>query len=277
MKYFVVLMVVLLVFGGIYLSLLTPSHDRNWQEHFIPTYDASIEEDDTVVLSLVRDWQHDVSGATSKEWLKNVRIHPTEVERVWFIITSIGESKFVAHSFVSFELKDGRAYSFSIEARREEGEDYSAFMGLFNKYELAYSWGTERDFIGVRRFFLDYHTEIYPLELSSEQAGALFTAMAKATAQVADEPRFYNTLTANCTNLLAEAVNSMSPDRLPYDLSWHLPALSIGYLMEQGFIDSKGLDAKSLRQQSSIDDFTNELKKSEDFSATLRELYEANN
>lgn len=265
------------LYGLVYYSSLKPSHDRRWYDYYAYTPDAVIHEDNAVVLRYVRDWKHQPSETVDKSWLENVMVRPEEVSRVWFALSAIGDSKYVAHSYLVFELEDGRALSFSIEARREEGEPYSPISGLFRKYELNYSWGLERDFVGVRLFVLDYQTELYPLQLSKEQAGAVFLAMAKATHEVAEKPRFYNTLTGNCTNLLAKAINAAIPGRLPYDISWNLPALSVGYLVEQGFIDASGQSTKEIRRGAIINDFGPELLENnetpEDFSSTLRRLY----
>jgi hypothetical protein len=260
-----------------YLYSLESSNDRNWYDYYQNTPDATVSEDGKVTLRYLRDFKHDRSGTAQDEWQENVTIDPEDVSRVWFVLSAIEESKYVAHSFLVFELNDGRAISFSIEARREEGEPYSALLGLFRKYDLIYSWGMERDFVGVRLFVFDYQTEMYPLLLDEEQAGKVFVAMARATADMADNPRFYNTLTGNCTNLLAKAINEAVPGRLPYDLSWNLPALSVGYLIEQGFIDSKGADIDAVRANAVINDFTDELMSVNDsaldFSRTLRRLY----
>ena len=263
--------------GIVYLTTLKPSHDRNWYDFYDRTPDSSFEEDGTVVLRHVRNWKHDYSGTISKEWLEDVRVHPDEIKRVWFVISAIGDSKLVAHSFLNFELEDGRVISFSIEARREIGEPYSAILGLFRQYELAYTWGMERDFVGVRLFALKYRTEVYPLQLTKEEAGGVFKAMARATALVADNPSFYNTLTGNCTNLLAEAINASNPGRLPYDPSWNLPALSVGYLADQGFIKTGGEETIVVREKAVINRFTEELLAAngspEDFSRALRYQY----
>ena len=82
--------------------------------------------------------------------------------------------------------------------------------------------------------------------------------MARATAEIADNPRFYNTMTGNCTNLLAEAINRAKPGRLPYDLAWNLPALSVGYLIDEGLIDSKGMSVEESREAAVINDLTDE-------------------
>jgi len=61
-------------------------------------------------------------------------------------------------------------------------------------------------------------------------------ALESLVAALAEKPRFYNTLTENCTNALAYIVNDIVPRTLPYDISWQLTGYADLYLMKQGFI-----------------------------------------
>lgn len=57
------------------------------------------------------------------------------------------------------------------------------------------------------------------------------------TARVEDKPRWYNTLLANCTNVLARAVNAGGgPRGLPWDISWVLPGYADSFLAREGYI-----------------------------------------
>ena len=59
--------------------------------------------------------------------------------------------------------------------------------------------------------------------------------------------RFYNTLMANCTNMLATIVNTHYPGTLPRHYSWILTGYSDTYLMREGFIEL--VDANEARTQ----------------------------
>ncbi len=225
---------------------LTPSHERNWQEHYARTPDAEVM-DSVVRLRNVRNWSHDESGVTGRVWLDEVEIDPTEIVQVWFALSALSGSASIGHSFLSFELADGQAYTFSIEARREEGEDYSVLLGMLRQYELWYGWGTEQDFFGVSLILLERPLELYPLDLTAEQRARLFVAAARATHEVAEQPRFYNTLTANCTNLLAKAINAQAPGTIPYHPAWNLPGFAPAFLARQGFIADT--DIATLRER----------------------------
>ena len=49
-----------------------------------------------------------------------------------------------------FGFTNGDYVCFSIETRKEKGEDYSAIEGLFRQYELTYIIADERDLVRLR-------------------------------------------------------------------------------------------------------------------------------
>ncbi len=113
-------------------------------------------------------------------------------------------SDWVAHTFLLLEFTDNRVVGVSIEARQEEGETYSPFWGLFNNYELLFSWASARDLLERRAVFLDHTVEVYPLNLSIAHEQSLLRKFLKTTSQLETTPRFYNTLFHNCTNELGK-------------------------------------------------------------------------
>lgn len=244
MKFFRGLVRIGILFGLIglvvwlYLDTLEPRHDREWQPFYAVLPDATVTTD-TVMLHQVRDWRHTATTTYDRTYIATTTIAQDELEQVWFTVQPFAKFAGVGHTLLTFELTDGRAYTFSIEARREAGEEYTALQGLFNQYELIYAWGTARDFLGVRLFFLGDDLYHYPLTLTDAEAWTLLTRVADATATVADQPRFYNTLRANCTNLLAKSINERSDETpLPYGLAWNFPGYSDRYLQTHGYLDS---------------------------------------
>lgn len=218
----------------------SPRSDRAWDTEFARTAVAMPRGDGTVALRNVRDFTYGDGALLTEGWIDEIAVNPRDIVRMWFILEPFAEWKAVGHTFLSFELKDGSAYAFSIEARREKGERYSAFGGLFRNYELTYSWGTERDFITRRLLYLKHPVRMYPLAVAPERAQGLFKSLLQKTNELAIAPRFYNTLTANCTNMLAKLVNQAGPGSVPYDLSWYLPGYSDLFLMRVGLIGDAG-------------------------------------
>lgn len=241
-RFVAVAVVVFVAIVAIMLLVRTPSADRNWMEGVSRVSDARIEED-RVVITNVRDWQHAESGVVSKGWIDEVRLPLDQLVRVWFVLDPYNDSPWTGHSQLTFEFLDGSAYVFSVEARREVNEKYSAFRGAFREYEMVYVWGTERDYVLESLVYLGRPLRLHPLNLSNADAKGLLKAVVGATHELALNPRFYNTLTANCTNVLAKTINERYPGRVPYDLAWNLPGLAEGFLIEEGYITtSKDLE-----------------------------------
>jgi hypothetical protein len=213
----------------------TPQSDIEWGEEFAHITTIETTEQNTLKLSNVRDWTYGEGTIISKDW-RTFEVDPKMITRVWFLTEPFSGWKAIGHTFLSFEFKDGTVLSFSIEARRDAAEGYAAIDGMFNEYELAYVWGTERDLLTRRLFYLDHPVRRFPLEITPEMAEALFRGFVAGTNELAEEPRFYNTLTENCTNTLAEIVNEMNPHTLPYNIAWNLPGFADLYLMDQKFI-----------------------------------------
>lgn len=225
---------------AIFILLREARNDREWESEVANTSSASINADGTVSIKNVRDFTYGDYSIISTEWISEVVVDPKDIVRTWFVLEPFAKWKAVGHTFLTLELADGSAYSFSVEARKEKGEEYSAFLGLFRKYELAYTWGTERDFVTRRLLYLDHPVRMYPLNLDKEQAVKLFMGLIKKTAIVAEHPRFYNTLTANCTSVLAHIANDITPGTVPYDISWNLPGYSDQFLLKIGLINASG-------------------------------------
>lgn len=225
----------------------TPPTEGEWMGHFARTSITETDESGLMHLTNVRDWTYGDKTILTKGWLNEV-VHPDEITRAWFMLEPFPDWRAVGHTYLSFEFKDGTALSFSVEARIEEGKKYSAWKGLINEYVLTYTWGTERDFLLRRLLFLGHTVRMYPLAIDQQAAKELFLELTEKTNEIAAHPRFYNTLTANCTNVLAEFVNERYPGTIPYDISWNFPGSSDKFLIKEGFIkEGTGTDLATYR------------------------------
>lgn len=225
---------VALLFFAVTVFLKEPRADRDW----MPDYDRVATTETSggeVTIRNVRDWTYSIEGPTSHAW-RDVTVDPKTLTRAWFAIEPFSDYSWLAHTFLSFEFDDGETLTFSIEAKKEVGESYALWPALTNEFELIYLWSTERDSLGQVVVGLNRAARLYPLEISSEQARKVFAALLSATNKLAREPRFYNALTENCTNILASIVNDIKPGTLPWSLSWYATGWADTYLMKHGFI-----------------------------------------
>ena len=120
-------------------------------------------------------------------------------------------------------------------ARKEATEGYSSIKGFFKQYELIYIVGDERDLIRVRTNYRKNPLEevyLYRLAGSIENAKRVFLGYLQTINELRDRPKFYNTLTANCTNVIWMH-SRLNPDHLPFSWKILLSGFTPAYLYEQ--------------------------------------------
>lgn len=194
------------------IAILTkaPREDRDWQPHLSVTPSAEHSSDDWRV-GPIRDWTYDAKGPVGTQWTGEVEITPGKVRRVWLLVEPHPGLPAMAHTLVLFEQADGALVGLTIEARKETHEKFAPLRGALRRFELIYVWATPRDLLTRRAVMLDRELELYPLDLTPEQAQAFTRSVLERTQALSQAPRFYSTLHSNCTNELAKAAG----------LSWH--------------------------------------------------------
>ncbi|MEO8010480.1 MAG: DUF4105 domain-containing protein, partial [Dokdonella sp.] len=182
---------------------------------------------------------------------------------------SYWSSPLIAHMIVSFGFDDGGHVAFSVEIRREQHEEFSEIGGFFKQFELSVIAADERDVVAVRTNVRGEDGYLYRITLPPEARRALFLAYLDEANEIASHPRFYNTVSANCTTLVFHMLKQIV-GHLPLDYR----LLATGYLPEYvykvgGFDDSVTLDELTRRGH-----FTGRAKRAgadADFSAAIRE------
>lgn len=205
-----------------------PRADRDWYPYLERAADVTIGAE-AFAVSPVSDWRY-VSDEVADERYVDAAYAFADLREVWFMLEPQPGSQLAAHTLLLFEFEGDRLLGLTIEARRERHEDYSALLGAFNAFELAYVWGTARDFLTRRAVMLDHEVFIYPVAISDAQKRALLTRLLERTEALETQPRYYNTIVSNCTNELAKAAGF---DWAP---AYILTGRSDEYLFRRGLI-----------------------------------------
>jgi hypothetical protein len=160
----------------------------------------------------------------------------------------------------------------SVEARKERGEGYSSIQSFFKRHELIYVVGDERDLIRVRTNYRHDSSEdvyLYRVRGPLENGRRLFLEYVRAINALRERPRFYDTLSTNCTTtiLLHTRVNPGHPP-----LSWKvlLSGHAAEYVYERGRLDTS-LPFEELQWRSRINDAARAADRAPDFSRRIRE------
>jgi len=110
---------------------------------------------------------------------------------------------------------------------------------------------------------------LYRLRTPPQRARALLVAYIKQANDLAAQPRFYNTLTTNCTTTIFAMMRTVTSS-IPFDwrimLTGHLPS----YLYEHGAVDTR-IPLEELRQQADVTSRVDAGSSEVEFSSQLRE------
>ncbi|MBK8542496.1 MAG: DUF4105 domain-containing protein [Caulobacteraceae bacterium] len=194
----------ILAIGSLANMLSPPRMDRNWYPYLSHTPQVEITET-SFTVSPVSDWSYEFDRETDTTYLPSASYNFDELHRVWFMLEPQPGSQLAAHTLLLFEFSDDRILGLTIEARREQGEEYSAFHGQFNAFELIYIWATARDLLVRRATMLDHEVFVYPVDITEAQSRTLLVHLLERSQSLSHTPRYYNTVMSNCTNELAKA------------------------------------------------------------------------
>lgn len=264
------LLLAVLALTGALLAAMEPRRDRAWipQQAVLP---AARFEGSRVRITGVRNFRY--ADATHFTAAYDERVYDLDrLTGAWFVLTPFYSTwRGPAHSFVTFGFADSQFVSISVEARREIGEEYGPLAGLFNRYELLYVIGDERDVIGQRARFNDYPVYLYPIRAPRERIRAVFVEMLERANALRERPEFYNTVTNNCTSNVIAHVNHVAPDRVPTGLATMLPGYTDEVALRLGLIDSD-LDLERARETFRVNDRARAAGDAPDFSLRIREM-----
>ena len=128
----------------------------------------------------------------------------------------------------------------------------------------------ERDAILVRTNVRRHDVYLYPVKTTAAKAQIMLKNMLVEMNDLSVNTRWYNTLTANCTSLIAKHVNEVTPAKLPF-WSWQL--LLTGHAdelaMEAGLLDTD-LRIDQAREKFNITKISQEIGDVEDYSNRIR-------
>jgi hypothetical protein len=233
---------------------LSPSNERDWADDVARVTHGTVE-DDTVTLHNVRNFEWRTGADYTPRW--ETRRYDLDRLVSLDMIMSYWAGEAIAHTLLSFGFDDGNHVVFSVEIRRERTETFSEIGGFFKEFELSVIAADERDIVRLRTNVRRERTYLYRLRIAPSALRALFLAYLEEANSLVDRPRFYHTLTGNCTTLVYKMLRRVvGPLPLNYRLwlSGYLPEYVYGVggldtrhtleeLTRLGYISERGLGA----------------------------------
>jgi hypothetical protein len=254
----------------LFVSIVRPSHDRQWvTENAILPY-ADITGDTVTVYNVRNNTYRSVSDFDAHYYDRTYDV--SEIRTVDFVVAPFRPPS--AHTFLTFGFANGEYVSISIEARREQGETYDIWKGMARQFEMMYIIADESDVIKLRTNYRDEgDVYMYPIKITTAKVQALFLDMISAVNRIAEKPEFYHTITNNCTSAIVGHVNSIASKESQIGFSYKhvLPAYSGELVYELGLIkDQEGRTFEELQKQYDIKARARACGDAIDFSACIR-------
>ncbi len=253
--------------GGLWTSLF-PSNDRPWTQDVERAPWGEARGDDIIVHN-VRNFAYRTDEDYDVRY-EDRTVRLSDLSEVDILVTYWG-SKPIAHIMVSFGFGDNQFLAVSIETRKERGESYSAVNGFFRNYELAYVVADERDVVALRTNYRNPQEQVYVLrtQIALENGRKLFLDYINSMNKLREHPRFYNTLTTNCTTQVLRHVWAFGSDAR---YNWKI--LLSGYVPEYLYENDTlmpGMILDEIMRRSLVNEKARVVPLDESFSSAIRE------
>jgi hypothetical protein len=261
------LLVFVLAFGGmlVWWTRIPPSNEGLWADDVAQMTTGTVEGN-RVILHNVRNFDWRSKTDYTQRW--ETRTYDLDRLRSVDMIMSYWGLPAIAHMLISFGFDDGSQVVFSVEIRRQTFQAFSEIGGFFKEFELSIIAADERDVIRVRTNIRGEDDYLYQLRMPLTAMRQLFLGYVEEANTLAATPRFYNTVTVNCTTLVYQMMKRIV-GHLPLDyrllFSGYLPEYVYGvHGLNQAF------SLEELRQRGRITDRAKLSDRSPNFSADIR-------
>lgn len=244
---------------------IRPARDRDWADEVAQLATGRVDGE-SLILDHVRDFEWRTTTDYDVRWER--RVYDLSRLRSVDLILSYWGRPGIAHTLVSFGFDDDVYLVFSVEIRKQRDEAYSEIGGFFRQFEASIVAADERDIIYVRTNVRGEDCYLYRIHLPDDARRALLLAYVDEANRMACRPRFYNSLTDNCTTVVYRMLGRILGD-LPLDVRLLFSGLLPGYIHRLGGLTPDHTPAV-LRARGRITQRALDAGRAADFSRRIR-------
>jgi len=248
-KYALFILLFLAITSIALYSIKTPSNHRQWSSEQETKTTITIDDQKNVSIKNMRDFDWLQEQRSNQENYRNVQFNLSELTSLKVAVSHFSVISELAHVFLMFELNNNVQFGFSIEARREKGEEYSLLGGLLARYELIYLIASEDDLLGIRKS-RNEKIYLYPIKTTPEKVQDLFRIVADKTNEIDQKPEFYHLFLKNCTTLTVDLVGQISDHNYSKLIPAFMPGNTGKALFKMGLIETNENSFKNVQKAS---------------------------